>query len=90
MKFFFREPESQADTKPYDEYCDYRKKRTDIMSIISVAGKWREENKMHDYFYHNMGQTMNLTAADGSSLFLQPTEELAFCRGTYICLFLFV
>lgn len=35
-------------------------------------------DKMHDYFYHNMGQTMNLTAADGSSLFLQPTEELAF------------
>lgn len=34
-------------------------------------------DKMHDYFYHNMGQTMNLTAADGSSLFLQPTEELA-------------
>ncbi len=22
-------------------------------------------DKMHDYFYHNMGQTMNLTAADG-------------------------
>ena len=33
---------------------------------------------MHDYFYHNLGQTLTLTAADGSDLNLQPTEELAF------------
>ena len=33
---------------------------------------------MHDYFYHNMGQVMNLTAVDGTDLNLQPTEELAF------------
>lgn len=35
-------------------------------------------DKMHDYFYHNLGQTLTLTAADGSDLNLQPTEELAF------------
>lgn len=33
---------------------------------------------MHDYFYHNLGQTLTLTAADGTDLNLQPTEELAF------------
>lgn len=33
---------------------------------------------MHDYFYHNLGQSMTLTAVDGTDLNLQPTEELAF------------
>lgn len=33
---------------------------------------------MHDYFYHNLGQSLTLTAADGTDLNLQPTEELAF------------
>ena len=40
--------------------------------------KERGGDKMHDYFYHNLGQTMTLTAADGTDLNLQPTEELAF------------
>ena len=33
---------------------------------------------MHDYFYHNLGQSMTLTAVDGTDMNLQPTEELAF------------
>lgn len=46
-------------------------------------------DKMHDYFYHNLGQTLTLTAADGSDLNLQPTEELALQR-TSLRLFLFI
>ena len=38
-------------------------------------------DKMHDYFYHNLGQRMTLTAADGSSLNLKPTDDLAFAGG---------
>lgn len=38
-------------------------------------------DKTHDYFYHNLGQRMTLTAADGAPLGLQPTEELAFAGG---------
>lgn len=38
-------------------------------------------DQFHDYFYHNLGQTMALTASDGSSLSLQPTEELSFAGG---------
>ena len=38
-------------------------------------------DKFHDYFYHNLGQRMTLTAADGTPLPLQPTEELAFAGG---------
>ncbi|MDO4163862.1 MAG: heparinase II/III family protein [Bacteroides sp.] len=73
----FREPETRAD-------------QTRLMSIVSTGAgsgyyvdvfrsrKERGGDKMHDYFYHNLGQVMSLTATDGSSLNLQPTEELAF------------
>ena len=39
------------------------------------------KDKFHDYFYHNLGQTMTLTAADDTDLNLQPTDELAFAGG---------
>ncbi len=73
----FREPETRAD-------------QTRAMSIVTTGQttgyyvdvfRSRKElggDKMHDYFYHNLGQNMTLTAADGSSLDLKPTEELAF------------
>ena len=71
----FREPESRAD-------------QTRLMGIVTTgletgyyvdvfrSRKERGGDKMHDYFYHNLGQTMTLTAADGTDLNLQPTEEL--------------
>ena len=74
---YFREPESRAD-------------QTRLMGIVTTGSETgyyvdifrsRKEqggDKMHDYFYHNLGQTLTLTAADGSDLNLQPTEELAF------------
>lgn len=73
----FREPETRAD-------------QTRLTGIVAPSGRpgyyvdifrSRKEqggDRMHDYFYHNLGQTMSLTAADGGSLDLQPTEELAF------------
>ena len=73
----FREPETQAD-------------QMRLMSIVTTgpesgyyvdvfrSRKEKGGDKMHDYFYHNLGQNMNITAADGSDLNLQPTEELAF------------
>lgn len=76
---YFREPETQADQMRTtgivsDEqggyYIDiFRSRRTD------------GQDKMHDYFYHNLGQELSLTCADGSPLNLQPTEELAFAGG---------
>jgi hypothetical protein len=76
----FREPESRAD-------------QTRLMSIVTTgpetgyyvdifrSRKEQGGDKMHDYFYHNLGQKMTLTTADGSDLNLQPTEELAFAGG---------
>lgn len=86
---YFREPESRAD-------------QTRMMSIVTTGAetgyyvdvfrsrKEKGGDKMHDYFYHNLGQTLTLTAADGSDLNLQPTEELCLCRRTSLRLFLFI
>lgn len=74
---YFREPESCADqtrlmgivtTGPETGYY------VDIFRSRKVEGG----DKMHDYFYHNLGQTFSLTGTDGAELGLQPTEELAF------------
>ena len=75
----FVEPETRSDqlrtngivkTETGGYYVDiFRSRRKD--------GK----DKFHDYFYHNLGQSMTLTAADGADLNLQPTEELAFAGG---------
>ena len=76
----FLEPESQAD----------QLRTVGIVKTSSQGGyyvdifrsKKREGgDRTHDYFYHNLGQTMTLTAADGSPLNLQPTDELAFAGG---------
>lgn len=74
---YFREPESCAD-------------QTRLMGIVTTSPetgyyidifrsrKNEGDDKMHDYFYHNLGQTLSLIGADGSDLGLQSTEELSF------------
>lgn len=74
---YFREPESCAD-------------QTRLMGIVTTgpetgyyvdifrSRKAEGGDKMHDYFYHNLGQTLSLTGTDGADLNLQSTEELAF------------
>ncbi len=76
-ELLFREPESQADQDRLTSIVttgDTTGYYVDIFRSHKVEGG----DKTHDYFYHNLGQTMQLTAADGSDLELQPTEELAF------------
>ncbi|WP_300700218.1 heparinase II/III family protein [Bacteroides sp.] len=74
---YFREPESCADqtrlmgivtTTPETGYY------VDIFRSRKVGGG----DKMHDYFYHNLGQTLTLKGNDNSDLNLKPTEELSF------------
>lgn len=74
---YFREPESCAD-------------QTRLVGIITTGAetgyyvdifrsrKAEGGDKMHDYFYHNLGQSFSLTGADGSDLNLKPNEELSF------------
>ena len=78
----FLEPETQAQqlrtnaivkTTPHGGYyIDIFRSRTNAA---------QGEPQFHDYFYHNMGQEMTLTQADGTILPLKPTEELSFAGG---------
>ncbi len=52
--------------------------RSKLSADVPAAGG---RDVFHDYFYHNLGQTMSLTRADGSGLNLKPTDELAFAGG---------
>ena len=73
----FIEPESHA-------------KQTRLNSIITTeegfgyyvdifrSRKINGGDKMHDYFYHNMGQEFKLVDIEDNDLNLQPTQELAF------------
>ena len=74
---YFREPESGAD----------QSRLTGIVTTGPEAGyyvdifrsrKVQAEDRLHDYFYHNLGQTLSLAGTDGIDLGLQPTEELSF------------
>lgn len=74
---YFREPESYSDQTRLNgiiNTSDSTGYYVDIFRSKKVEGG----DKMHDYFYHNMGQVMTLKAADGTNLNLQPTQELAF------------
>lgn len=76
----FIEPETQSEqlrTNGIIKTSDKGGYYVDIFRSRRQDGK----DKYHDYFYHNLGQTMTLTAADGASLNLQPTDELAFAGG---------
>jgi len=76
----FVEPESQADQQRTVGIVKTSERGGYYVDIFR-SRKQRGGDKMHDYFYHNLGQTMTLTAADGTSLDLQPTNELAFAGG---------
>jgi hypothetical protein len=75
---YFLEPESRSDQRR-------------LMSIVSTDGnnagyyvdifrsrKQRGGDKYHDYYYHNLGQTMSIRHTDGTPIPLQPTEEMAY------------
>ena len=86
----FREPESRAD-------------QTRLMGIVTTgpetgyyvdvfrSRKERGGDKMHDYFYHNLGQTMTLTAGcRWHGLEFAAYRRTCFCRCPSLCLFLLI
>ena len=77
---YFHEPETHSDqlrTNGIVKTSEHGGYYIDIFRSRRQDGN----DKFHDYFYHNLGQTMTLNAADGSDLHLMPTEELAFAGG---------
>ncbi len=81
----FHEPESGADQQRQNAVVKTSKcggYYVDIFrSRVDDKQNPRQKEDTHDYFYHNLGQTMTLTAANGVDLGLKPTDELAFAGG---------
>ncbi|MGN0282861.1 MAG: heparinase II/III family protein [Prevotella sp.] len=75
----FIEPETQADQMRTNAIV--KTSETGGYNVDIFRSKTERASQFHDYFYHNLGQTMSLTRADGRSLNLQPTDELAFAGG---------
>ncbi|WP_299780800.1 six-hairpin glycosidase [uncultured Formosa sp.] len=77
---YFLEPETRSD-------------QTRLVSIVKTGAetgyyidvfrskKQRKGDKFHDYFYHNLGQTMTIMDTDGKPLPLKPSEEMGFAGG---------
>jgi hypothetical protein len=77
---YFLEPETNANQQR-------------MMSIIRTSdstgyyvdvfrsGKKEGGDKHHDYFYHNMGQSMVISDNNGNPFNLQPVDKLAFANG---------
>lgn len=77
---YFREPESQSDQNRLNSIVTVGNKGGYYVDVFR-SRKAKGSDKMHDYFYHNLGQVMELTASDGSDLNLSSTDELAFAGG---------
>lgn len=76
----FVEPESQSDQQRLNGIVKVGRHGGYYVDVFRSRKK-HGGDKMHDYFYHNLGQSMDIRTADGKSLGLQPTQEPAFAGG---------
>jgi len=77
---YFLEPETNSDQTRLTSIIrtsDSTGYYVDIFRSKRKDGK----DKMHDYFYHNIGQQLLLSDDAGNTLPLQPTEKLSFGGG---------
>ncbi len=77
----FVEPETQADQQRTTAIVKTSDKGGYYIDVFRSRKK-EGGDKTHDYFYHNLGQTMRvMDAVSGNPLDMKPTEELAFAGG---------
>ena len=77
----FIEPETQAQQQRTTAIVKTSAKGGYYIDVFR-SKKMEGGDKMHDYFYHNLGQEMKvMDAATGKPLDMKPTEELAFAGG---------
>jgi hypothetical protein len=77
---YFLEPETNADQARLTSIIrtsDSTAYYVDIFRSKRKDGK----DKMHDYFYHNMGQQLVICDNAGNAVSMQPTEKLSFGGG---------
>ncbi|RED94662.1 hypothetical protein [Marinoscillum furvescens] len=77
---YFLEPETRSD-------------QSRLVSIVKTGAstgyyvdvfrsrKQRKGDKFHDYYYHNLGQSMQIMDESGTPLELSPSEEMGFAGG---------
>ncbi|MDW5288291.1 six-hairpin glycosidase [Formosa sp. PL04] len=77
---YFLEPETMSDQT---RLVSIVKTGEDTGYYIDVfrSKKQKEGDKFHDYFYHNLGQTMEIMDVDGNLLPLTPSDEMGFAGG---------
>ncbi|AUC24120.1 hypothetical protein BTO15_16435 [Polaribacter sejongensis] len=77
---YFLEPETRSDQNRIVSTIKTGE-TTGYYVDIFRSKKQRKGDKFHDYFYHNLGQSMQVMDALGKPLDLTPSEEMAFAGG---------
>lgn len=77
---YFLEPESRSDQ---NRTVSLVKTGATTGYYVDVfrSKKQRKGDKFHDYFYHNLGQSMQVSDVAGNPLKLKPNDEMAFAGG---------
>ncbi|RTE54982.1 hypothetical protein EHW67_06375 [Arenibacter aquaticus] len=77
---YFLEPETRSDQSRLVSIVKTGEETGYYVDIFR-SKKQRQGDKFHDYYYHNLGQSMKIMDADGNALALTPSEEMAFAGG---------
>lgn len=77
---FFLEPETRSDQSRLVSIVKTGE-ATGYYVDIFRSRKQRKGDKFHDYYYHNLGQTMQIMDASGKPLDLKLSEEMGFAGG---------
>ena len=77
---YFLEPETRSDQSRLVSIVKTGE-NTGYYIDVFRSKKQRKGDKFHDYYYHNLGQNMQIMDADGNPLALTPSEEMAFAGG---------
>jgi len=79
-ELYFLEPETQSDQNRLTSIIR-TSDSTGYYVDIFRSKKQKGSDKMHDYFYHNLGGELTLTSILGKPLNLKSTEKLSFAGG---------
>ncbi|WP_321373369.1 six-hairpin glycosidase [uncultured Draconibacterium sp.] len=77
---YFLEPETRSDQNRMVSIVKTGE-TTGYYVDIFRSKKQRKGDKFHDYYYHNLGQSMQVTDTKGNQLELTPSEEMGFAGG---------
>ena len=77
---FFLEPETRSDQSRLVSIVKTGETMGYYVDIFR-SRKQRKGDKFHDYYYHNLGQSMQVLDGSGKALDLNPSEEMGFAGG---------